>query len=624
MGSILIVSNSLSIFKTATLTPINPSDNGANITLSGGTNIYNNAWELYDGTDNIGVQLILTLDSSWGFHSNQVSTLILEVNADTNTQIDYGYHDLVVAFTQSPYTSSYFATRISMDLSDDHAMYPDTSWTQPTYPSSYANGDVQAWIDCVCNGYDRWVKVTKNTNTFDWYLPAEPVGSRSVTSPLTFTLENHPKANYMTYSYWNPGASSRSCGYAALQGDKGMKVYFAGSWVYDSIDIASITVTLTYNITDNPTVIPTIDPTSNPTLDPTVTTHPTSDPTIIPTKQPSSLPSVLPSIDPTNDPTLDPTLYPTIQPSNIPSFSPSKMPSFTPTEITSNPSISPTMRPTNNPSDPQGNVEESTSFEENGGVDFNGNESEKQNNNDNTLYMVIGSIIGGFLLIVVVLCIVFTKRKKTAIMKQEQLAKMNSISQSSANSPQADGNKITEMVIKTDIDLNDNDDGIYDNVGSVDSNKIITPRSDANSMLNTTFDENEEGADDKETEKMYEVMVRQETAGNVVTNKGDNESDSDDEIDQIYDTKKIETIQTPTNGDDNTKNGDDKELQEWLRSTVELPQYYDIFVQNGLDSLDLVKKIDDDGLIALGVGLKGHRIILLKYMKELNVVEGNV
>lgn len=60
------------------------------------------------------------------------------------------------------------------------------------------------------------------------------------------------------------------------------------------------------------------------------------------------------------------------------------------------------------------------------------------------------------------------------------------------------------------------------------------------------------------------------------------------------------------------------EVKEWLITTVELPEYYDTFVQNGLDSLNLIRKMNDNGLMDLGIELKGHRIIIMQYIKQLN------
>ena len=81
---------------------------------------------------------------------------------------------------------------------------------------------------------------------------------------------------------------------------------------------------------------------------------------------------------------------------------------------------------------------------------------------------------------------------------------------------------------------------------------------------------------------------------------------------------------------DDQDSDDEDEVGLWLKNKVELSQYYDLFVENGLDSLKLISKLDDEqSLIDLGVEYKGHRIILLRYIKELGQdkvdgKEGNV
>ena len=58
-------------------------------------------------------------------------------------------------------------------------------------------------------------------------------------------------------------------------------------------------------------------------------------------------------------------------------------------------------------------------------------------------------------------------------------------------------------------------------------------------------------------------------------------------------------------------------LKEWLVSTVRLPQYYNVLVENGYDRLDIVKEIDTECLKDIGINLKEHQTKLIAEIKRL-------
>eukprot|EP01084_Bolivina_argentea_P118088 209596_1 len=56
-------------------------------------------------------------------------------------------------------------------------------------------------------------------------------------------------------------------------------------------------------------------------------------------------------------------------------------------------------------------------------------------------------------------------------------------------------------------------------------------------------------------------------------------------------------------------------FEEWLTYKVKLPQYYNIFVEHGYESLDIIKAItDDESLKEIGIELPGH---IKKIRKEI-------
>ena len=72
-------------------------------------------------------------------------------------------------------------------------------------------------------------------------------------------------------------------------------------------------------------------------------------------------------------------------------------------------------------------------------------------------------------------------------------------------------------------------------------------------------------------------------------------------------------------------NDDDEEEAEkvkfWLSSTVGLPRYYPDFVENGFNSLDMIKEINNENdLMEIGITMKAHK---LKIMNKINQLKQN-
>ena len=60
-------------------------------------------------------------------------------------------------------------------------------------------------------------------------------------------------------------------------------------------------------------------------------------------------------------------------------------------------------------------------------------------------------------------------------------------------------------------------------------------------------------------------------------------------------------------------------LREWFRNVVGLPQYYNIFRTNGVDTLEFVKRLErPQDLEYIGVEQKGHQVIIMQAIKKLN------
>ena len=345
----------LTVTKTVSLDTSNESQDGATITTLrddvyvNGVNAPSNGdcgfgvstcWALYaEDSDDDGYHLQLSLDDSWAFDGAATTNLTIEVVYNTETSWS-GTNNLVVAFSQSG-SNAFFATKMYIDESYEHMMYPEWDSTSP-YTADLADGDPATRAYLTGTGwYGVFLKMMDNPSNYasetDDFSPYQ--SSRHVETPLTFSLSNVP-GSHVLFSYTNPGEDVRSCGFSEMSSITAMNVYFAMNYNghSDSLNIESISVALSYD----PITIQWSNP---PTQSPS--TNPSSSPTSNPTQSPSVVPTQSPSVIPTNPPSVDPTL----SPSANPTFQATKSPSTSPTQ---NPSTRPTYDPTMEPSDPSG------------------------------------------------------------------------------------------------------------------------------------------------------------------------------------------------------------------------------------------------------------------------------
>merc|ERR1712129_581389 len=60
-------------------------------------------------------------------------------------------------------------------------------------------------------------------------------------------------------------------------------------------------------------------------------------------------------------------------------------------------------------------------------------------------------------------------------------------------------------------------------------------------------------------------------------------------------------------------------VKEWLKNTVKLPQYFDLFAEQGFDEWDTIMDVGltDNILEKIGINKMGHRLKIMKWFKEL-------
>eukprot|EP01084_Bolivina_argentea_P148413 259472_1 len=60
-----------------------------------------------------------------------------------------------------------------------------------------------------------------------------------------------------------------------------------------------------------------------------------------------------------------------------------------------------------------------------------------------------------------------------------------------------------------------------------------------------------------------------------------------------------------------------KEFRNWITNTVELPEYFQLFIQNGIEDLLTIKLVTMDTLNTIGMQQIGHKLKLLYFIDEL-------
>merc|ERR1712039_981738 len=61
-------------------------------------------------------------------------------------------------------------------------------------------------------------------------------------------------------------------------------------------------------------------------------------------------------------------------------------------------------------------------------------------------------------------------------------------------------------------------------------------------------------------------------------------------------------------------------FKQWLEDTVKMGEYYDLFVENGVENLSVVQMFGMNELAEIGINKIGHRMIILKAIKALQEI----
>ena len=283
------------------------------------------------------------------------------------------------------------------------------------------------------------------------------------------------------------------------------------------------------------------------------------------------------------------------------------------------------------------------------------NKAQENSSKQAPIGAIIGSIIGVLLICVIIVGIVVYRKKKrdknfqiAAGKKLGRTIEFNKTSRIMSNSPspsplEGNGDMIktginnnnnnqqnniimtgtnNDDVFGEDMDFYDDDDGTdsIENKGT-HSSKVssnINIRKNTNGDIEMIIDNDD---DTPNGDNVYDEIViadeQDESTPNEDCNdeyktNGGNSGESDQIFIEQEEINKIEKRKRKTHKDDT------KELMEWLRNIIKLPQYYDYFVSNGYESLEFIKDIKSvDKLICIGIELKGHQTRLMAGIDRL-------
>ena len=367
--------------------------------------------------------------------------------------------------------------------------------------------------------------------------------------------------------------------------------------------------------TSSPTDDPTRDPTNDPSCDPTI------DPTINPSRNPTPKLTVAdlepeqPSLDPTADPSLDPTMLPSLEPTMHPSIMHTTKPTTLSTRYPTIPTSNPNPGPTSDISSTQQPSIDPTSGGE--GQAGGGNPtttasmiepaSASTNDNESGISVIAPASISAVVIIIIVLAILcwFKKRKQTHVSAKHEVQQI-----STSVSPMS-GDEMEESM-----------DDLYKEVDI----QSVTTKGNTTEMEIINI---EKSAEDKDMDDMYVSTGAQITSGAITdgkdTNKNDIAIDKKQFMDPEMNDKDNDDLFQPgpsTEGD--IEQIEDDPLNNWLLNILKLPQYYDTFKQNGLETLHLISQLESiQDLEYIGITQKGHQIVIMNAIRKLNVEDGN-
>ena len=101
-------------------------------------------------------------------------------------------------------------------------------------------------------------------------------------------------------------------------------------------------------------------------------------------------------------------------------------------------------------------------------------------------------------------------------------------------------------------------------------------------------------------------------------NEEQKENANNDKIDKLINDMNRMKQEMKRIASHNNVNPEQQKLKAWLEDKVKLPEYYDLFIENGIEDLDTVKILTMEGLKGMGIDKVGHQMKMLSQIVKLN------
>ena len=126
---------------------------------------------------------------------------------------------------------------------------------------------------------------------------------------------------------------------------------------------------------------------------------------------------------------------------------------------------------------------------------------------------------------------------------------------------------------------------------------------------------------DKVTKSMQRDMKQialQRTAMNA-NHKNDGISDITERMDRLE--MNMSRFMADSRRNDDPKKRTLEAVRKWMETSVQLPEYLDLFIENGFDHLSVIQTLTIDDLLEMGIEKKGHRIRIVQAIAKLKASE---
>ena len=124
-------------------------------------------------------------------------------------------------------------------------------------------------------------------------------------------------------------------------------------------------------------------------------------------------------------------------------------------------------------------------------------------------------------------------------------------------------------------------------------------------------------AEEIKQNEIQEIRKKIEDLSNIITEKQKN--------DELVELKKelqsikqnVQNILHSSGNNQQQSMIERQEIIKWLRDIVNLPEYIELFIQNGIENLEILREVTMDDLNQMGIKKCGHRIKIMKAIEKL-------